>query len=416
MKIALIGLPSAAATALALDRPGAPGTSELDALIEDLEGLGHEVQRASRLETGAGAPDLTLVAGGLAAAAPRLAGPALLAGQPLRVGLAFNLKRVKPSVHTGEDDEAEFDGPETVDAIRTALASFGHDVILLEARPDFLERIGPARCDVVFNIAEGLRGRSRESVIPAVLELLDIPYTGSDPATMSLALDKGLAKRVVRSAGVPTAAFASLWNLDDPLPPGLDFPLIVKPVAEGSSKGVLGNSVVTDRAGLEAAVRACVERYDQPALVEAFLSGREFTVGLLGGAEPLVLPPMEIVFTAADDPHPTYTFADKQTDAPPIRFEVPAKLDDALAAEIRAVALGAWHALGCRDVSRIDVRCDGTGRVNFIECNPLPGLTPGFSDLCLIAQAAGIAYEELIGRILAPAIARITRAPATEPR
>jgi D-alanine--D-alanine ligase len=404
VNIALIGLPPVAGSG----GSGASSAPDVEGLIRDLEALGHHVERATRLQTGAGAPDVTLVAGGLAQAA------AVEVGRPVRVGLTFNLKRVKPSVHTGEDGEAEFDGPETVEAIRAALASFGHEVVLLEARPDFLELIGPAKCDVVFNIAEGLRGRSRESVIPAVLELLDIPYTGSDPATMSLALDKGLAKRVVRSAGVPTAEFASLWSPDEALPPGLDFPLIVKPVAEGSSKGVLGNSVVTDRAGLEAAVRACVERYDQPALVEAFLSGREFTVGLLGGADPEVLPPMEIVFTRADDPHPTYTFADKQTDAPPIRFEVPAKVDDALAAEIRDVVLGAWHALGCRDVARIDVRCDGRGRVHFIECNPLPGLTPGFSDLCLIAQAAGISYEVLIGRILAPALARIQHHPPAE--
>ncbi|MCB9730899.1 MAG: hypothetical protein H6744_21155 [Deltaproteobacteria bacterium] len=404
MKIALLHAPNPAPT-----DSSAPSPAAVEGLIHQLESLGHEVQRV--------APDelaTAIAAGRLAEATLVPGGVDVGPSGPVRVALTFNLKRVKPSVHTGQDSEAEFDAPETVDAIRAALASFGHEVILIEARPDFLERIGPAKPDVVFNIAEGLRGRSREAVVPAVLELLDIPYTGSDPATLSLALDKGLAKRVVAGAGVPTAAFVTLSSPDEPLPPGLEFPLIVKPVAEGSSKGVLGTSVVTDRAALEASVRACVERYHQPALVEAFLSGREFTVGLLGGLdsrdEPTVLPPMEIIFTRTDDPHPTYTFADKQTDAPPIRFEVPARVDEALGAEIRAVALAAWHALGCRDVSRIDLRCDGAGRVNFIECNPLPGLTPGFSDLCLIAQAAELSYEELIGRILAPALAR-ARAP-----
>ncbi len=333
--------------------------------------------------------------------------PAVPEPERLRVGLVYNLKRVKGAPDGSRDEEAEYDSPTTVNAIAEAIASFGHEVVRLEATPELLNRVGGARLDVAFNIAEGIRGRGREALVPAVLELLDVPYTGSDPATLAVALDKGLAKRIVREAGVPTADSVTMMTPDHPLPPSLRFPLIVKPVAEGSSKGVVEKSVARDEPELRQAVAQVIERYRQGALVESFLPGREFTVGLLGNGDDLrVLPPMEIIFRDAANPTPIYTFAHKLDFTKDVGFEVPAKVDAALAAEIEAVARGAFRALGCRDVARVDLRCDAAGRVNFIEVNPLPGMTPDFSDLCLIANAAGIEYRALVGAILAPALER----------
>ncbi|MGM0575446.1 MAG: D-alanine--D-alanine ligase family protein [Myxococcota bacterium] len=325
---------------------------------------------------------------------------------PLRVGLLYNLKRESPGAPGVPEDEAEFDSPATIEALSDALASFGHDVLPLEATPDLLGHLQHARLDVAFNIAEGLRGRSREAVVPALLELLDIPYTGSDPATLALTLDKGLAKRIVREAGVPTPRFAVLTSPRQRLPRDLRYPVIVKPVAEGSSKGVVGRSVAEDEADAREAAGALLDRYGQPALVEEFLPGREFTVGLLGDRRPEVLPLMEIVFGEQGTPHPVYAFAHKQDAADAVRYEVPARVEPALRREIASVALRAFRALGCRDVARIDLRLDRDGRPGFIECNPLPGLTPGWSDLCLIAEAAGMDHASLVGRILRPALRR----------
>ena len=324
----------------------------------------------------------------------------------LRVGLAFNMKRVRPVAGGAEDTEAEYDAPKTIEAIKAAIASFGHEVVELEATPELPQIVAASQVDVAFNIAEGIKGRNRESQIPALLELVDIPYTGSDPAALSLALDKGLAKRIVAQAGVATPAFLVMTTGKERLPKGFRFPAMVKPVAEGSSKGVLPSSVVEDEAQLREVAREMAGRYRQGALVEQFLTGREFTVGLLGERRPKVLPPMEIVFLDPDNPRPIYTFDHKLDWSQEIRYDAPAKVDPPLLKEIERAARTAFQALGCRDVARVDLRLDADGKVNFIECNPLPGLTPGWSDLCLIAESAGMDYRTLVGEILAPAIRR----------
>lgn len=324
---------------------------------------------------------------------------------PLRVGLAFNLKRVSPSAGCVLDDEAEYDAPSTIDAIRSAITSLGHVVVDLEADATFPRALIASGVDVVFNVAEGARGRSRESHVPALLELMGVPYTGSDPTCMVVTLDKYLAKRVVREAGVRTAPASVITSGDEPLPAELRYPAIVKPVAEGSSKGVLPSSVVQSEAEARELAWQIARRYRQGALVEEYLPGREFTVGVLDG--PTVLPPMEVVF-ATNEEHPVYSFDHKLEPTSEVRYEVPAKLSPELEREIVALAERAFVALGCRDVARIDVRLDRDGKVSFIECNPLPGLTPGWSDLCLIAQAAGIDYRSLIARILEPAIRRLS--------
>ncbi|MDQ3266662.1 MAG: ATP-grasp domain-containing protein [Myxococcota bacterium] len=326
---------------------------------------------------------------------------------PLRVGFTYNVKRIKPKIDGAEDHEAEYDAPSTLQAIREAIASWGHEVVDLEANAELPHVLATNPVDLVFNIAEGFKGRNRESQVPAILELLDIPYTGSDPATLSIALDKALAKKIVRQAGIHTPAFQLMTTGKERLSKEFTtFPLLVKPVAEGSSKGVVSKSVCTNETEVREVVRELLEKYKQPALIEEYISGREFTVGLLGERRPRVLPPMEIVFLDPSDKTPVYSFQHKLDWNDRIRYDVPAKLDPNLMERLKAAARGAFMALGCRDVARIDFRMDDKGRPYFIECNPLPGLTPDWSDLVLIAKGAGMDYRALIGEILSGAIRR----------
>ena len=329
---------------------------------------------------------------------PRKAGP-------LRVGFTFNVKRIKPEIDGRKDEEAEYDPPTTIQAVREAIAAAGHEVIDLEATTELPNVLAATPVDVVFNMAEGIKGRNREAVVPALLELLDIPYSGSDPTALSIALDKAIAKRIVRQHGILTPNFMTLTTGKERLPRDLKFPLIVKPNAEGSSKGVHRTSVVDTEAELREAAREMIAKYDQPALVEDYIAGREFTVGLLGERRPKVLPPMEVVFLAKEA-HPVYSFEYKQDWSSKIRYDVPAQLEPGQLKALERAARECFIALGCRDVARVDFRMDLQGRVYFLECNPLPGLTPGWSDLVLIAKAAGLEYPALISEILSGAIRR----------
>ncbi len=325
----------------------------------------------------------------------------------LRVGFTFNVKRVTPDPLGEQDEEAEYDSPKTLQAIREAIASHGHEVVDLEATPDLPLQLASTPVDVVFNIAEGFKGRNRESQVPALLELLDIPYTGSDPAALSVSLDKALAKRMVRTHGILTPNYVLMHTGRERLPRELQtFPLIVKPVAEGTSKGVTKRSVVRDEGELREVAREIIGKYRQPALAEEYIRGREFTVGMLGERRPRVLPIMEIVFVDQSDPTPIYSFEMKQDWNEQIRYEVPAKLSEREVDRLERSARECFAALGCRDVARVDFRMDAEGRIYFIEANPLPGLSPGWSDLVLIAQAAGLSYRDLIGEVLSFAIRR----------
>ena len=325
--------------------------------------------------------------------------------RPLRVGLTYNVKRIDP---TENDAEAEFDSPKTIQAIVSAIESYGHTVVPLEANADLSHRLAGAAPDVVFNIAEGLRGRGREAQVPALLELLGIPYSGSDPTTLSLCLDKGLTKQILRAAGIDTAEWQVLTTGREKLKT-FRYPVIVKPNAEGTSKGITEASVVSDEASARAAARTLVERYRQSALVEEYITGREFTVGLLGEKRPKILPPMEVVFVNPAK-HPVYGFVEKQSDTPRVRFECPAKLTPAELRRVEKTVRDTFTALGCRDVARVDLRMAENGAVYVIEVNPLPGLTPDFSDLCMIAKVSGMDYRTLIGEILAGCIKRYREA------
>jgi D-alanine-D-alanine ligase len=327
------------------------------------------------------------------------------------VGLAFNLKRVDPA---DSDAEVEFDSPRTIAAITAAIESYGHTVVPLEATADLPRALADAAPDVVFNIAEGLRGRGREAQVPALCELSAIPYTGSDATALALSLDKGLTKHVLRSAGIDTPSFQVMTTGRERLLP-LRYPVIVKPNAEGTSKGITSASVVTSDASLRAAARALVERYDQPALIEEYVSGRELTVGLLGERRPRVLPVMEVVFLG-EARHPVYGFEEKQSFTPWVRSDCPAALSPAELRRVEKAARDAFTALGCRDVARVDLRMAPDGRVYVLEINPLPGLTPEWSDMCAIAGAAGMDHRALVGEILASALRRRREARAAARR
>jgi D-alanine-D-alanine ligase len=306
----------------------------------------------------------------------------------------------------GGDADAEYDAPETIAAIRQAIESHGHEVIELEATPELPSILPVSGVDVVFNIAEGLVGRTRESQVPALLELLEIPYTGSDPTTLSLALDKALAKRLVSQAGFRTPPYVTMSSGKERLPRDLTFPVIVKPLAEGSSKGIVRKSVVENETELREVVQEITSKYRQEVIAESYLPGREFTVALLGEKRPRVLPPMEVVFTDKSHRYSLYSYESKFFENN-VHFQVPAEIDRPLLNELEKVARGVFSALGCRDLARVDLRLDEAGQVSFIECNPIPGLTPGFSDFCVIAEAAGMTYRALIGEILAPALRRL---------
>jgi D-alanine--D-alanine ligase len=327
----------------------------------------------------------------------------------LRVGLAFNMKRIDS--HAGDDREAEYDAPETIQAITRAIESHGYTVVPLEATPDFPRMLMASSVDVVFNIAEGMVGRSREAQVPSLCELLGVPYTGSDSATLSICLDKSLAKRLLVEVDTPT--FQVLVTGREKLKP-LKYPVIVKPNQEGTSKGIDDKSVCDDEPTARDVARRLIDRYGQPALVEEYIFGRELTVGLLGERKPRVLPPMEVVFLSGNQ-RPVYDYQCKQDWQRHVRYECPAKLTRDEARTVERACRTTFMALGCRDVARIDLRLTPAGRVYVIEVNPLPGLTPDYSDLCLIANGMGLEYRTLIGEILSGAIKRWQAQQTREP-
>jgi D-alanine-D-alanine ligase len=316
-----------------------------------------------------------------------------------------------------DDEYAEWDAPETIDAVARALARHG-DVIRLEARDDFPARLRAERPDIVFNIAEGLRGPNREAHVPAICEFYGVPYSGSDPFTLALCLDKARTKEILRANDVPTADWALVRSAADlaRVPArAWEFPLFAKPVHEGSSKGITERNLATSPQALEAIVTELLERYDQPVLVERFLPGAEFTCGVLGnGARARVLPIVGMNFDSLPaGALPIYGFEAKwlwdRPENPLEIFSCPARVSTALRAEIEDVVLRAYDVLGCRDWSRVDVRLDAAGRANVVEVNPLPGILPDPADnSCLpkAARAAGLDYDALIGACLEAAAAR----------
>lgn len=355
----------------------------------------------------------------------------------MRVALTYNLKRdLHAPPQDGktaagetlvEDDEpplppdffAECDSVETVSAIQAALAT-RHQVELIEANEDAFERLRRSRPEIVFNIAEGIYGVARESHVPAMLEMLRIPYTGSDPLSLAISLDKAHTKEVLASHGIPvprTLLVSSVEELDrirrNRLPFG--FPVIVKPVAEGSSKGIVNDAVARSHAELERQVRRVTTLYRQSALVEPYLEGREFTVAMIGNGDGVeCLPIVEILFdTLPKGVNPIYSYEAKwiwDTAKEPLEiFRCPAEVSPELRREIERICIKSFQALRLRDWSRIDVRCDAAGQPYVLEVNPLPGILPKPEDNSCFpkaARAAGMTYEEMILRVLDTACRR----------
>jgi D-alanine-D-alanine ligase len=324
--------------------------------------------------------------------------------RPLAIALCYDLKADYLAAGFAPADVMEFDEEETVAALAGALLEVGHRPERVGRGVELARRLAAGeRWDLVFNLSEGVRGRSREAQVPALCELFDQPYTFSDPLTCAVTLDKALAKRLVRDHGLPTAAFAVVERPEDAAAVDLPLPLFVKPLAEGSSKGVTRHSRVATRAELATACADLLATFHQPVLVESFLPGREMTVGILGnGAEARVLGVLEVCFRAGSDP--AYTAENKREYADRVDYWL---LDgEPVARRARQVALAAYHALGCRDVARVDLRCDAAGEPCFLEVNPLPGLHPTYSDLPILAGRVGTPYAELIGQVVEAAARR----------
>jgi D-alanine-D-alanine ligase len=332
----------------------------------------------------------------------------------MKVGLTYDLRDDYRALGFAEEDTAEFDFVATIDAIEGALAALGHETERIGNVRALARRLAEgARFDLVFNTAEGVRGFGREAQVPALLEAFEIAYTFADPLVAALTLHKGMAKRVLRDAGVPTAPFRVVADEADLLEVDLPFPLFVKPLAEGTAKGIDAGSRVDDREALAARCRLVLARYAQPALVEPFLPGREFTVGILGGGrEARAVGTLELRLRPAAEPQ-VYSYLNKEKAEELVDLPL---ADAEAAAAVEPVALAAWRALGGRDAGRIDLRLDAAGQPMVLELNPLPGLHPTHSDLPILWSALGRPYRELIAAIVDSAAARRREAAAaTEP-
>ena len=325
----------------------------------------------------------------------------------MRVGMTYDLRSEYLAAGYGDEETAELDREETIDHLALAIEANGHTIDRIGSACALVARLAKGhRWDLVFNIAEGMVGFGREAQVPAILDAYRIPYTFADPLVAAVALHKGWTKTIARAAGVPTPDFAVVAQREDAEALALPLPLLVKPVAEGTGKGVDPGSVVRDRARLVPLCLEIIERYAQPVLVEGYLPGREFTVGLLGtGRRATVLGTLEIVLGAGAEAD-VYSYVNKEDCERLVEYR-PVDANDPVVAQVQAIALDAWRALGCRDGGRIDLRCDAGGRPQFIEVNPLAGLHPEHSDLPMIATSVGLPYVDLIGRILASASERI---------
>jgi D-alanine-D-alanine ligase len=323
------------------------------------------------------------------------------------IGLTYDLRSEYLAEGLDEDETAEFDSERTIDAIEEALRAFGHDTERIgNARKLIAAVISGRRWDMVFNIAEGLDGIGREAQVPAILDLYRIPYTFSDPMVLSLTLNKAMTKRVIRDAGLSTAPFIEVAPGDDAVAVPFEPPYFVKPVAEGTGKGVSIRSIVTRIEDLEAVCAQLMARYRQPVLVERYLSGREFTVGIVGtGREAEVIGTIEVVLKAGAE-QGAYSYVNKARFQELVEYRLVDPLADPLGKDVEALGLQAYRVLGCRDAGRVDIRCDGQDVPHFIEINPLAGIHPEHSDLPIICSRRGISYQSLIQRIVASAAGR----------
>jgi len=329
----------------------------------------------------------------------------------MRIALTYNLKKkdnTKP-----EDYFSECDSEETIRAIASALKKKGHTVDAIDVEyPSFFSYFRQNRVDMVFNIAEGKCGKFRESEVPALLEYLDIPYTGSNTFSLALALNKTLTKKILKAENIPTPYFQLFIKGDEKLSPDLRFPLIVKPNREGSAKGISSSNVVGNEEALFSKIKEVMAVYKQEALVEEFIEGKELTVGILENGKTTILPILEIDFSSCKDSG-EYFYSwrmkeyqgNKDLGLLPV-FHCPARLDRETEVKVKDAALRTHRAIGCFDISRTDIRLDKNNTPYVLEINPLPGLDPQESNFPIMAYAAGMQYEDLIEAILLSASQR----------
>lgn len=322
------------------------------------------------------------------------------------IGLVYDMRQAD-SLAPGQpaDYYAEFDAPETIEHLAGAITALGYEVDLIGNFYDLVDALAAGkRWSLVFNISEGLTGRAREARVPALLEAYQVPYTGSDAATLALTLDKSLTKKVWLAERLPTAPFVTVTHLsrlrEDALPA---FPLFVKPAWEGSSKGIDAGAVVHDGPALRSRVTQLLHCYRQPVLLERFLSGKEYTVAMLGsGEEAWVLGTREMI---SHDPLGILSYDEKEGHRDDAEFSKPLA-DRALQEALEAIALRAYRAVQCQDFGRVDLRLDEAGNIHLLEINPLANLDPVHSSLAVMARARNLSYEDLLGIIIESASRR----------
>lgn len=326
----------------------------------------------------------------------------------MKIGLTYNLKSdFAINENQPVDELEEYDCEETISALESAISKAGHEVVRLGGGRGFLQNILAKKVDFVFNIAEGRGGRSREAQIPAVLEMLEIPYVGSDPTSLALSQDKARLNILLSHAKVTTPFFRLIKSEADLDGIDLPYPLIVKPAYEGSSKGIRNNSVVYNCNNLKNQVKWLLESYRQPVLVEQYIKGEEITVGIVGNNPPKVVGVMQIAPARKDVEDFVYSLEVKRDWQNQVNYICPPQLTDLQIERIHDTALRAYQALDCRDFSRVDIRLSATDdKAYFIEINPLPGLNPSYSDLIIMTKKLGIDYNDLIVNILNSAMER----------
>jgi D-alanine-D-alanine ligase len=326
----------------------------------------------------------------------------------MKIGITYDLKGSTPHAPGVPDDaDEEFDSPETIETLATVLRGMGHTVALLGDGREFLEKVLAEKPDLVFNFAEGHGiSRSREARVPAVLEMLGIPYTGSDPFTMAVTLDKDCAKTLVAAAGIGVpASFALEPHAPLSSIPELKYPLVIKPAWEGSSKGIRSQCLVSSAKEVPTVVASLRQTIPQTVLLEEYIDGEELTVGLYGNADPSILGILRVVPNVPTDRF-IYSLEVKRDWRNRVTYECPPKLPQVHLDAVSAAAQSVFRVLGCRDVARVDFRLRG-GVPYFLEVNPLPGLHPVESDLAMIARLIGWSYERLVQTIVNAALERL---------
>jgi D-alanine-D-alanine ligase len=323
----------------------------------------------------------------------------------MRIGITYDLREDYLTDGFSEEETAEFDRDDTIHAIEQTLQDLGYETDRIGNIKNLTRRLAAGdRWDMVFNIAEGFRGFGREAQVPALLDAYEIPYTFSDPLVLCLTLHKAMTKAVVRDLGIPTPDFRVVERMSDLEMFDLPFPMFAKPVAEGTSKGITAASKIWSQNQLISVCARSLFAYKQPVLVEAFLPGREFTVGIVGtGKDATALGVMEVILRETAEPD-VYSYQNKERCEELVEYRL---ANDAMAEKAREIALAVWRGIGCRDAGRVDIRADAGGMPNFMEVNPLAGLHPQHSDLPIIANLVGLRYRSLLEAILDSAFARI---------